>query len=84
MRKQSNNKSEVETVRDENNMIIEYKVVVYRQDKTPFKTILSRQDAETLWGLYTYYGGNVTARNVANEFPKYTLPEVKYLFRAFR
>lgn len=83
MRKQSNNKSEVEIVRDENNMIIEYKVVVYRQDKTPFKTILSRQDAETLWGLYTYYGGNVTARNVANEFPKYTLPEVKYLFRAF-
>ena len=48
MRKQSNNKSEVETVRDENNIIIEYKVVVYRQDKAPFKTILSRQDAETL------------------------------------
>ena len=77
------NKSEVEIIRDSNNKIVQYHVTVYRQDKTPFTAVLERQDAETLWGLYTYYGGNITARNVANEFPRFTLPEVKYLFRAF-
>lgn len=80
--RKSENKSEIEIIREENK-IVEYKVTVYRRDKSPFTTILSREDTEILWGLYTYYGGNVTARNVANEFPKFTLPEVKYLFRAF-
>ena len=75
-------KTNVELIRD-GNRIIEYKVIVYRKDKDPFTTSLDRKDVETLYGLYTYYGGNVTARNVANEFPKFTLPEVKYLLRAF-
>lgn len=66
------------------NKIESYDVIVYVRDSKPFRTILSREDAEVLFGLYTYYGGNVTARNVANEFPKFTLPEVKKLFRAFK
>lgn len=77
------NKSEIKIIRDSNNKIVQYYITVYRQDKTPFTAVLERQDAETLCGLYTYYGGNITARNVANEFPRFTLPEVKYLLRAF-
>lgn len=77
------NKSEIEFVRDEDGKILNYKLIVYRKDKSPFYTNLSRLDAETIFGLYTYYGGNITARNVANEFPKYTLNEIKYIFRAF-
>lgn len=68
----------------ENGKIVSYEVTVKVRDSKSFHATLSREEAETLFGLYTYYGGNITARNVANEFPKYTLPEVKKLFRAFQ
>lgn len=78
------NKATVNIIRNENNEIIEYKIIVLRRDRVPFNTTLSRNDAEILFGLYTYYGGNVTARSVANEFPKFTLTEIKYILRAFQ
>lgn len=74
----------VDFIRDEQNRIIKYDITVPVKDSIPFHTILSREKAETIFGLYVYYGGNVTARNVANEFPEYTLPEIKHIFKAFR
>lgn len=68
----------------EDNKIVNYDIIVKVRDSKPFHATLSREEAELLFGLYTYYGGNITARNVANEFPKYTLPEIKKLFRAFQ
>lgn len=56
---------------------------IYYPATIPFITRLTRQDAETIFGLYTYYGGNITARQVANEFPKYTLSEIKKIFKCF-
>lgn len=70
--------------RDENNIIIKYHIHYPVKDSIAFDTTLTRQDAEQIFGLYTYYGGNVTARNVANEFPKYTLAEIKKIFRVFK
>ena len=63
--------------------IVKYKVNVKVRDSQDFNTELSRADAEKIFGLYTYYGGNITARNVANEFPRFTLSEIKKIFRAF-
>ena len=65
-------------------MIIGYKVQAKVRDSKDFITTLTIEDAEQIFGLYTYYGGNITARNVANEFPKYTLSEIKKIFRAFK
>lgn len=65
-------------------VILGYKVNVKVRDSRDFVAKLTREEAETLFGLYTYYGGNITARNVANEFPKFTLPDVKKIFRAFK
>lgn len=70
--------------RDENNVITQYHIHYPVKDSVAFDTTLTRQDAETIFGLYTYYGGNVTARNIANEFPKYTLTEIKRIFRVFK
>ena len=70
--------------RDSDNLVESYYVEVAVRDSKPFTAKLSREETETLFGLYTYYGGNITARNVANEFPRFTLPEVKKLFRAFK
>lgn len=64
--------------------IVKYKVDVKVRDSKDFNVELSRDDAERIFGLYTYYGGNITARNVANEFPRFTLSEIKKIFRAFK
>lgn len=74
--------SEIEIIREENR-IVSYRVTTYKRNKAPFIATLSRGDLETISGLYTYYGGNITARMVANEFPKYTLSEIKRIIRAF-
>lgn len=70
--------------RDENGIITTYHIYYPVRDSIPFTTTLTRQDAEDIFGLYTYYGGNLTARNVANDFPKYTLTEIKRIFRTFK
>lgn len=70
--------------RDDDDRITKYHIHYPIKDSIPFDTTLTRQDAETIFGLYTYYGGNITARNVANEFPKYTLAEIKRIFRVFK
>ncbi len=89
----SNNKKEPEDSddvmgwwadRNENGIIVKYHIHYPVKDSVPFDTTLTRQDVETLFGLYTYYGGNITSRQVANEFPKYTLAEVKRIFRVFK
>lgn len=83
--KESDELSSVTIIRDqETEKIIEYKINVKVRDSKDFEVTLSRKEAEDLFGLYTYYGGNITARNVANEFPKYTFSEVKRLLRAFK
>lgn len=83
--KESDELSSVTIIRDqETEKIIEYKINVKVKDSKDFEVTLSRKEAEDLFGLYTYYGGNITARNVANEFPKYTFSEVKKLLRAFK
>ncbi len=83
-KKSSTGKYIVDIIRNEENKITSYKVTYFRRDKVPFVTELTRENVETIFGLYTYYGGNITARNVANEFPKFTLPEIKYILRAFQ
>lgn len=79
----STDKSEAYCTRDNSGKISEYKVKSYKRNNPAFQATLSREEMETLCGLYTYYGGNVTARIVANEFPKYTLAEIKRILRAF-
>lgn len=78
------NRSNVKYVRNNSGQIQQYNIEVYKKDRASFKTNLSREAAETIFGLYTYYGGNITSRNVANEFPEYTVPEIKQIFKAFR
>jgi len=70
--------------RDDNGTITQYHIHYPVKDSIPFDTTLTRQDCEQIFGLYVYYGGNLTARNVANEFPKYTLTEIKRIFRVFK
>lgn len=80
----SDDTTHVDIIRDDNDRIVKYHAVISIKDSPNLEVDLSRREVEDLYGLYVYYGGNITARNVANEFPRFTLPEVKKLFRAFK
>lgn len=69
--------------RDDNGNIQSYDIYYPVRDSNPFETTLSRSEAEKIFGFYTYYGGNCTARQVTQEFPRFTLPEIKKIFRCF-
>lgn len=69
--------------RDSNGIITKYHIFYPIKNGIDFTTTLTRSDAESIFGLYTYYGGNITARQVSNEFNKYTLAEIKKIFRVF-
>lgn len=71
------------TDRDENDIIIKYHIVYPIRDREPFLATLNREEVEAIYSLYTYYGGNITARQVASEFPRYTLSELKMIIRTF-
>lgn len=75
---------ELTIVRNQDGKIVNYRFVIPVRDKADFIGELSREEVEQLFGLYTYYGGNITARNVANEFPRFTLSEIRKLFRCFK
>lgn len=77
----NNETDELEIIRDDDNKIIEYQVNAAVKDKPNFVATLSREEVEDLYGLYTYYGGSITARQVGKEFIRFTLPEIKKLFR---
>jgi hypothetical protein len=79
-----NDKCELTVLRDNQNIITGYKCTIYRRDNQPMVVIVSREEAEELYGLYTYYGANLTARQVSQELPKWTLGEVKKLLRCFQ
>ena len=76
-------KYKVEYIRDDDEKIIRYDVTVKVRDTVNYETSLTREESELIFGLYTYYGGNITARNITNEFAKYSVKEVKRIFRAF-
>lgn len=75
---------ELTIIKDQNGRITGYSFNIPVRNNRNFIGLLSREEVEQLFGLYTYYGGNLTARNVANEFPRFTLSQVKKLFRCFK
>ncbi len=63
--------------------IIGYRFHILIRDKAPLDGILSREDVELIYELYSSEGANLTQREVARYFPKYTFQEFKRILRAF-
>ena len=76
-------KMESSFVRDSNNKITGYRFKVYRRDKTPVQGILTRDEMQTIYRLYSYYGASITQREVSRHFPDYSLQDFKRILRAF-
>lgn len=70
--------------RGKDGLIKSYSIYYPIKDSTPFETELNRLEVEQLFSLYSSYGGNFTARQVATEFPKFTTDEISKIFRCFK
>ena len=70
-------------IRNNEGKISGYKFKVYRRDKTPVTGVLSREEMQTIYRLYSYYGASITQREVSRHFPDYSLIDFKRILRAF-
>lgn len=69
--------------RDENRKIICYKYKIYKKNKPTLDGTLTREEMSKIMRLYTWYGDGLTARIVSREFPQFSLPDLKRIFKAF-
>lgn len=79
----TDDRSESMILRDPDGLISGYSFTVYRRDKTPVSGILSRDEMNDIYRLYSYYGANITQREVSRRFPDYSLMDFKRILRAF-
>lgn len=79
----TDDKAEALIVRDSNGKITGYKFKVYRRDKSPVTGTLSREEMQTIYRLYSYYGASITQREVSRHFPDYSLQDFKRILRVF-
>ena len=76
-------KAEVELVRDEDGKVVSYRFKVFRRDKTPVIGALDRDEMNLVYRLYSYYGASLTQRQVSRHFPEYSLVDFKRILRVF-
>lgn len=79
----TDDRSESMILRDPDGLISGYSFTVYRRDKTPVSGVLSRDEMNDIYRLYSYYGANITQREVSRRFPDYSLMDFKRILRAF-
>ena len=70
-------------LRNTEGKIVGYKFKVYRRDDTPVSGVLTRDEMNDIYRLYSYYGAGITQREISRKFPDYSLVDFKRILRAF-
>lgn len=70
-------------LRNTEGKIVGYKFKVYRRDNTPVSGVLTRDEMNDIYRLYSYYGAGITQREISRKFPDYSLVDFKRILRAF-
>ena len=70
-------------LRNNDGKIVGYKFKVFRRDNTPVIGVLSRDEMQLIYRLYSYYGASITQREISRNFPNYSLVDFKRILRAF-
>ena len=81
---ESEGKSKVEYIRDEDGKIVAYKYEIYCKDKAPLHGSLSRDEMNLIYRLYSYYGDGLQQRIIARQFPELSQLDLKRVLRAFQ
>ena len=79
----SDDRASTEIVRDEEGKVLYYKFEIYRRDKSPVVGQLTREEMNSVYRLYSYYGANITQREISRTLPEYSLVDFKRILRVF-
>ena len=69
--------------RDETGKICGYSYKIYRKNRAPLVGTLDREQMYLIHRLYSYYGANVTQRQITRNFPELSLVDFKRILTAF-
>ena len=69
--------------RDEDGKIKYYTYQIFRRGKTPLCGKLTREEMNTIYRLYSYYGDSLTQRVISRYFVEISLIDFKRILRAF-
>lgn len=76
--------SEIYYTRNDDGKIVTYHYKVYRKNKEPLVGSFDRNEMNTVYRLYSYYGDSLQQRIVSRQFPELSLIDFKRVLRAFQ
>lgn len=68
---------------DETGKITGYKFEIFRRNKPAITGVFTRNEMNSVYRMYTYYGSGLTQQIVSRYFPDYSLIDFKRILRAF-
>lgn len=80
---ETDEKAEIEYIRDNENKIKYYSYIIYKKDKYNLSGKLSREEMNIIYRLYSYYGASLTQRHISRFFPDLSLVDFKRILRVF-
>lgn len=82
--KDTDDRAVISEVRDpETNKILSYKFEIFKRDKPSITGVFTREEMNSVYRMYSYYGSSLTQRIVSRSFPEYSLIDFKRILRAF-
>ena len=76
-------RAETQLVRDSEGKVAYYKFTIYKRNKTPLTGKLTREEMNSVYRLYSYYGANITQREISRTLLEYSLVDFKRILRVF-
>lgn len=80
---ETDDRAETSIIRDDNDKIQFYSYEIFRKNKAPLSGKLTREEMDTIYRLYSYYGDSLTQRMVSRHFVDLSLIDFKRILRAF-
>lgn len=75
--------SEIEYIRNAEGKIIYYSYKIFIKNKLPLAGTLTREEMNSIYRLYSYYGASLTQRQISRFFSELSLVDFKRILRAF-
>ena len=80
---ENDERAETQIVRDSEGKVSYYKFKIFKRDKAPLMGKLTREEMNSVYRLYSYYGANITQREISRTLPEYSLIDFKRILRVF-
>ena len=80
---ENDERAETQIVRDSEGKVSYYKFKIFKRDKAPLMGKLTREEMNSVYRLYSYYGANITQREISRTLPEYSLVDFKRILRVF-